>query len=244
MVLWRCLPERPPPPPHRLPSPCEALVSQSALCRRTSCGDRSGWGRGGEGERSLPDLHSGSLTQHRTSFTPPHLDRSAQLSIGPGCCFWNSTVEKLSVQCFEVGDKSRARAERERERERESTPATESEPRAELAQRHSHSRGGVAWCVCVCVCVQCAQLKTNCRWLWFVWTSKVPVSAVPRFGELPPSLPPPPPSSPTALLPARLHAIGFRHMVWTPSLRAPFFSLSGGCLQSHVDSGTFFLLSF
>ena len=73
---------------------------------------------------------------------------SAQLSIGPGFCFWNNTVEKLSVQCFEVGDKSRARAARERERE--STPATESEPRAELAQRHSHSRGGVAWCVCVC----------------------------------------------------------------------------------------------
>lgn len=102
---------------------------------------------------------------------------------------------------------------------------------------------GLGCVVCVCVCVQCAQLKTNCRWLWFVWTSKVPVSAVPRFGELPPSLPPPP-SSPTSLLPARLHAIGFRHMVWTPSLRAPFFSLSGGCLQSHVDSGTFFLLSF
>ena len=181
-----------------------------------------GKGRGRE-ELTRPTLRVAHTASHFLyPSRSPHLDRSAQLSIGPGFCFWNSTVEKLSVQCFEVGDKSRARAERE------STPATESEPRAELAQRHSHSRGGVAWCVCVCV--QCAQLKTNCRWLWFVWTSKVPVSAVPRFGELPPSLPPP--SSPTSLLPARLHAIGFRHMVWTPSLRAPFFFSEGAAFKA------------
>ena len=135
------------------------------------------------------------------------------------------------------GGRQVARARRERERERVHQPPRVS--RGQSWRRGTHTlEGGLRG---VCVCVQGAQLKTNCRWLWFVWTSKVPVSAVPRFGELPPSLPPPPPSSPTSLLPARLHAIGFRHMVWTPSLRAPFFSLRG-LPSKPCRLGHFFLL--
>ena len=97
--------------------------------------------------------------------------------------------------------------------------------------------------VCVCVCVYSVHnSKLTAAGFGSSGQAKCPFPQSHALGSCPPPfllllLPPPP------LLPARLHAIGFRHMVWTPSLRAPFFSLSGGCLQSHVDSGTFFLLS-
>ena len=198
-----------------------------------------GKGRGGREELTRPTLRVAHTASHFLYPSPSGPLSSAQY--WPRLLFLEQHGRKAERPVLRGGRQvARTRRERERERERERVHQPPRVSRGQSWRRGTHTLEGGLRGVCVCVCVQCAQLKTNCRWLWFVWTSKVPVSAVPRFGELPPSLPPPPPSSPTALLPARLHAIGFRHMVWTPSLRAPFFSLSGGCLQSHVDSGTFF----